>query len=325
MNAVILKWNPEVSSYTIDEHLKGMEHFENFHLNWSVWDYDKIHKWDPFLMVRVGNGNTGIVMSGIVLSEPYKGEDWSGKGRDVYYVDLRITIMVHPESLLVLTTDELLEQIPDFEWTHGHSGVVLSTEKSMKLLNLWELHQENHAADFGNASLVRSEKYEIEPAFKLFCLESFLKGYEYEVHTSADEGYDYLSDLSYCITLKNKDGDELFIDLEGDFTLTYGGWHTHYFATPEDYECLKDDISAILTNKMGTVTYVVAGKCFGGSTTEQPITNKEEAIKKAKEMYGDIKEFMQKIHDEGVELRCRYWNSVLNSNIVIAPNEIPLK
>ena len=37
-------------------------------------------------MLKVGNGNTGIVMSGIIVSQPYKDEDWSGKGRDVRYV-----------------------------------------------------------------------------------------------------------------------------------------------------------------------------------------------------------------------------------------------
>ena len=128
MNAVILKWNPEISSYTMEDHLNGLKHFENFRLNWSVWEHEKIRKWDPFIMVRVGNGNTGVVMSGVVLSEPYKSKDWSGKGRDIYYVDLRITVMVHPESPLVLSTNKLSEQIPDFEWTHGHS----STEFTIK-------------------------------------------------------------------------------------------------------------------------------------------------------------------------------------------------
>lgn len=276
-------------------------------------------------MVRVGNGITGIVMSGWILSEPYKGEDWSGKGREIYYADLRITVMVHPDSPLVLSTNELAEQIPDFEWTHGHSGLVLSTEQSMKLMNLWVLHQENHSIEFENASLAQRDNDEIEPCFKLFCLEAFLKDHEYTVHTNDNDGYDYLSDLSYCITLKNKDGDELNIDLEGDFTLTYGGWHTHYFATTEDFECLKEDISAILTNKVGTITFVVNGKWFGGSMTDHPITNKVQAIDKVKEMYANFNEFLEKIHNEGVVVCCQYWDSTLNSTIIINPKELPLK
>lgn len=56
--------------------------------NWSVWEYEKAKEGDKFFMVKVGPGTNGIVMAGKFTSEPYKDEDWSGKKRTVYYMDM---------------------------------------------------------------------------------------------------------------------------------------------------------------------------------------------------------------------------------------------
>ena len=155
-------------------------------------------------------------------------------------------------------------------------------------------------------------------------MKAFLKDYAFEVHTNADEGYDYLDDVSYCLTLKNADGEELFIDLEGEFTLSYGGWHTHYFASNSEFECLKEDIISILTNKLGAVTLLVNGKLFGSSTTPSPITNKEQAIEKVRDVIDNKREFIRKVHRKGVEVSCKFWDRKLDSVVVLAPEEFPL-
>lgn len=324
MNAVILKWNPEISSFKMDDFLNGMRDFDHFRLNWSVWEYEKVHQYDRFFMIRVGCGNTGIVMSGMIVSAPYKGKDWSGKGREVYYVDLHPSVMVNPDSSLPMTTEELSAHFPTFEWTRGHSGWVLSEDDSVKLMNLWELHQDKHLDEFKDSFLVQRDDDDIDPVYKLYSLRAFLKDYPYEVHTNADEGYDYLDDVSYCITLRNADGDELFIDLEGEFTLSYGGWHTHYFASNSEFECLKEDIISLLTNKMGAVTLQVNGKWFGSSTTSSPITNKEQAIEKVRDVIDNKREFIRKMHRKGVEVSCKFWDRKLDSMVVLAPEEFPL-
>ena len=69
-----------------------------------------VHQYDRFFMVCVGGGNTGVVMSGLIMSDPYQGEDWSGKGHEVYYVDLRPSVMVRPDSGLLMTTEDLATQ-----------------------------------------------------------------------------------------------------------------------------------------------------------------------------------------------------------------------
>ena len=61
MSTAVLMWNPAISSYTMNDYLDGMVHFGQYGLNWSVWEYEKVQKYDRFVMVRVGEGKTGIV------------------------------------------------------------------------------------------------------------------------------------------------------------------------------------------------------------------------------------------------------------------------
>ena len=323
MNMVVLMWNPAISSYTMNDYLDGMEHFGKYGLNWSVWEYEKVQKYDRFVMVKVGEGRTGIVMSGMIMSDPYSGEDWSGKGRNTHYVALRISVMLHPEKAPLLTTEELMREIPGFDWTGGHSGRVLTDEQGSKVKKLWELHQERTEGLFKDKDVARHNGLIDDACDKLYCLEYFLKDYDYEVHTNADTDYDYLDDISYCITLRNAAGDEMFIDLEGEFTLTFQGWHSHYFCEQEWYEELKENIMAYLKNEMGAVTFAVNGKWFGSTTTEKPVETKEQALEIVANMYKGEREFLRKIHREGVEVHSCFWDSSLNSIIKIEPGELP--
>ena len=53
-------------------------------------------------------------------------------------MDLRPTFMVHPDRCRMITTDELTEAIPEFEWDRGHSGMELPQVLASKLDTLWE-------------------------------------------------------------------------------------------------------------------------------------------------------------------------------------------
>ena len=147
MNTIILFWNPEISSYTI-ERLRDDLHSCTHVNNWSVWEHDKAHKGDRFFMVRCGKGKTGICMSGRFRSEPYRGEDWSGKGREVYYMDLMADTVIDPDILPILPTELLAKKIPSFDWTGGHSGRLLPAKDAKKLERLWKKFLENNDAIF---------------------------------------------------------------------------------------------------------------------------------------------------------------------------------
>ena len=136
----VMRWNPEISSHKVADFEHAMEDFyeEGFYYDWSIFDYEKVHVGDRFFMLKVGNGNTGIVMSGIIVSLPYKDEDWSGKVRDVRYVRMIPDCMVHPDKSNMVTIQMLEETLPGVNWNEGHSGVLLSDEQACKFDNLWQ-------------------------------------------------------------------------------------------------------------------------------------------------------------------------------------------
>ena len=135
----VMRWNPDISSYKVADFEHAMEDFHNdgFYYDWSVFDYEKVHVGDRFFMLKVGNGNTGIVMSGVIAGLPYKDEDWSGKGRDVRYVRMMPDCMVHPDRSIMVTTLVLDDAIPGVNWNDGHSGVLLSEEHAAKFNEIW--------------------------------------------------------------------------------------------------------------------------------------------------------------------------------------------
>lgn len=152
MNTIILFWNPDISSYTIERLREDLSNYAHVS-NWSVWEHDKAHKGDRFFMVRCGKGKTGICMSGRFRSEPYMDEDWSGKGREVYYMDLMADTVIDPDLLPILSTEELSREIPSFDWSGGHSGRVLPVEDAEKLEKLWVDFLEENKPMFGMLTL----------------------------------------------------------------------------------------------------------------------------------------------------------------------------
>lgn len=112
MNTFILKWNPEISSFTYENYLKLIDDPYEMYLNWSIYDWQEMEEGDRVFFLRVGE-KPQLLASGFVTSEPYRDEDWSGKGRVVYYADMYFDFACHPEYQYVLTAGELEEQIPD--------------------------------------------------------------------------------------------------------------------------------------------------------------------------------------------------------------------
>lgn len=149
---VVLMWNPSISSYTMErfeDDLRDMtDGWAPEDFNWSVWDYENAKEGDRFFMVKVGPGTNGVVMSGVFTSEPYQDEDWSGKGRTTFYMDMQINEMIHPDRCPILTSDKLAAEIPDFTWTGGHSGQILSEEQADKLNMLWNDYLEENSDIF---------------------------------------------------------------------------------------------------------------------------------------------------------------------------------
>lgn len=151
---VILKWNPAFSSYPMLAFLSELTNTcygRMADFNWSVWDHDQIHEGDLVYWLKVGFGQNGIVGKGTITSEPYRGEDWSGKGRETYYVDFEPEIMINPDAWKLLDSDVLTQNIPDFDWRGGHSGLVLDQEQAQKLDALWKAYLKDNLNAFKDA------------------------------------------------------------------------------------------------------------------------------------------------------------------------------
>lgn len=132
----VLMWNPDISSIKMNVHNESIPYILTDDFNWSVYEYQEAQKGDRFVMVRCGEGKTGIVMSGIFNSNPYQDEDWSGKGRKVFYMDMTPNFIANPEEAEIITTTELQAAIPSFDWTGGYSGRLLTEEQAQKLEEL---------------------------------------------------------------------------------------------------------------------------------------------------------------------------------------------
>ncbi len=159
MKTYILFWNPAISSYKLEDFQREMEDLGNAYMNWSVWEYENACAGDRFFMVRCGSGKTGICMSGYFSSDPYKDEDWSGRGRVTYYMDLEPDYMINPDYLPILSTLDLVRDVPGFDWNGGHSGRLLDAKLAEKLETIWKKFTDDHSEMF----TIRAAHQDVNP------------------------------------------------------------------------------------------------------------------------------------------------------------------
>ena len=152
-NTFILMWNPDISSVSLEAHRRSIKHMLTEYFNWSVWDYEKAKCGDRFFLVKVDDGNTGIVMSGVFDSHPYEAEDWSGKGRRVFYMDMIPNVILDPDHSPIVSTEELQKAIPSFDWTGGHSGRILSADEAQTLEAIWQNFLAEHKDDVDGSTM----------------------------------------------------------------------------------------------------------------------------------------------------------------------------
>lgn len=137
MRTFILQWKPSISSYKMEDFVNDLHYLEYGEFSWNVFDWQRARSGDNFYMIKCSEGCTGIVMKGFFTSEPHEANDWSGRSRQVHYMDFRPTYMIHPDMAPLLSTAELEKAMPGFEWNGGHSGRELPTELVPILNGMW--------------------------------------------------------------------------------------------------------------------------------------------------------------------------------------------
>lgn len=135
----LLRWNPGISSFKLHDYRRAITRYpDGFHFNWSVYEWENAHKGDRFYMLRTGDDKAGIVFRGVFTSEPYPGDDWAGKGRQRYYMDMDCNDCAPADALPPLSVEELEKALPGIDWRRGHSGQLLSKEDADVLERMWE-------------------------------------------------------------------------------------------------------------------------------------------------------------------------------------------
>lgn len=140
-NTFILRWNPAISSYTMARLDGDMEEWAKGYwdcdFDWSINEHQRARKGDRFFMLRVGEGNTGLFAAGRFLSNPERGEDWSGQGREVYYMQMDFEAVFHPERSEIITTEELEREIESIDWRGGHTSEIVDADTADRLELMW--------------------------------------------------------------------------------------------------------------------------------------------------------------------------------------------
>ncbi len=140
-NTFLLRWNPAISSYTMARLDRDLEEWASGYwdedFDWSIHEWQQARKGDRFFLMRVGEGNTGIFAAGRFTSDPTPGEDWSGKGREVYYMQMTFEAVFHPERTEIISTEELERELPHLDWRKGHSGEMVDHETADRLELMW--------------------------------------------------------------------------------------------------------------------------------------------------------------------------------------------
>lgn len=135
----IMKWNPENSSYKIADFENSMEDFKHydFYFEWSICNYQNVQVGDRFCLLKVGNGNTGIVMTGLIVCMPYKNEKSRSKDGEILYVRMKPDCMIHPDKAHIFSLQQLVSSFPEADWNINKSGLLLNDKEACKFDELW--------------------------------------------------------------------------------------------------------------------------------------------------------------------------------------------
>ena len=96
--------------------------------------------------------------------------------------------------------------------------------------------------------------------------------------------------------------EELWIEVESEFSIFFGDWHEHFFAYEEEYQGFLDDLFGILENRKYTVCIYKGNHWCRSVLLESEILDESTLINK----YGKDK-----------TIKCNFWDKT--KNIVFEP------
>ena len=129
MKLYILRWNPNISSWTYEQHaylLQNIRENDFDGMNWSIYDFEELEEGDYWILQQVGTDKDGIAGFGTFVGEPYTSANWKRKDNtNLFYADLDFDCILDRRHADFLSAAELEKIIPEIDWHKGHSGVVV--------------------------------------------------------------------------------------------------------------------------------------------------------------------------------------------------------
>ncbi len=154
-----------------------------------------------------------------------------------------------------------------------------------------------------------------EPIEKLEELCSLLANQQIEIHKAPDNDteYDYLDENSACITVLNPYSDsKMFIDINIEFTISYGTFHSHFYPNASEYEEMVKRIKALLNNEMCTASF------YYGEDKKLLLSASLWKYDMNERITELINEHMPNLY--GGKVECLFWNPADNRTIKIPEN-----
>ena len=149
-----------------------------------------------------------------------------------------------------------------------------------------------------------------------------LNGCSYEIHQKDDGEYHYLKDGDICITVRNSDENKenLYLDLDEEFTLTFGAFHSHYECSQYGYEELVTDLKGIMESKIGvaSIYHHYDGKLnWLGSRMISVEEAESQTVKQIFQHTYHTKDFRKDLEQYGGEAHYEFWDSRYDQTIKI--------
>lgn len=150
---------------------------------------------------------------------------------------------------------------------------------------------------------------------------SILAQYDPVVHTNAEADYDYLEDDCVSITVSEDGKERLYVDLDGEFTLGFGGWHAHYAPCCSDYNEFLSDLKDILENQLCSVCIKCNDRWMGSFTIKAAEITRERLLEQTKGLLS-AKEFRKKLRQNGFVIECSFFDSAKDCVMKIEPGTV---
>ncbi len=146
----------------------------------------------------------------------------------------------------------------------------------------------------------------------------------YEIHQKDQGEYHYLDEDDICITVKNSNESKvLYLDLNEEFTLTFGSFHSHYDCSEYDYEELVTDIREIIKSNIGvaSIYHYYDGKLnWLGSHLVSIEETETKNVKQVFQHVFSVKDFQNDLTQYGGEVHYEFWDSRYDKTLMIDKN-----